>query len=76
MIFKLLFFTFAMITAPIGSYFLTVNTIFKGNSTYAGGLAALVANFVLIGYVIVAFADDKAERGEAEGTSDEKKKLR
>lgn len=27
---KLLAFTFAMIVVPIGSYFLTVNTVFKG----------------------------------------------
>jgi len=27
---KLLGFTFAMVVLPIGSYFLTVNTIFKG----------------------------------------------
>lgn len=29
-IFKLLAFTFAMVVFPIGSYFLTVNTIFTG----------------------------------------------
>lgn len=31
-IYKLLAFTFAMITFPIGSYFLSVNTIFGGLS--------------------------------------------
>lgn len=30
MIVKLLAFTFAMIVVPIGSYFATVNTVFKG----------------------------------------------
>ncbi|OQN95499.1 hypothetical protein B0A48_18371 [Cryoendolithus antarcticus] len=72
-IFKLLAFTFAMITLPIGSYFLSVKTIFKGNSTYAGALAAIMANVVLIGYVVVAFNDDKSEREEAE---EERKKDR
>lgn len=31
-IYKLLAFTFAMVVFPISSYFLTVNTIFKGIS--------------------------------------------
>ncbi|KAM0724234.1 hypothetical protein Q7P37_000116 [Cladosporium fusiforme] len=61
-IFKLLAFTFAMITLPIGSYFLSVNAIFGGNSTYAGATAAVVANIVLLSYVVVAFNDDKSER--------------
>ncbi|KAI1082953.1 hypothetical protein F5B20DRAFT_530948 [Whalleya microplaca] len=64
-ILKLLAFTFAMVVIPIGSYFLTVNTIFKGNSTYAGGLAALMANVVLVGYVIVAMNEDQTEQLEA-----------
>ncbi|KAK8181550.1 vacuolar ATPase assembly integral membrane protein VMA21 [Phyllosticta capitalensis] len=68
-IMKLLGFTLAMIVLPIGSYFLTVNTIFRGNSTLAGGLAAVMANVVLIGYVIVAFKEDQSERLEAEKKS-------
>ncbi|KAI0482654.1 VMA21-like domain-containing protein [Xylariaceae sp. FL0804] len=62
---KLLGFTLAMITVPIGSYFLTVNTLFKGNTTYAGGLAAVMANVVLIGYVVVAMSEDQTEQLEA-----------
>ncbi|EON64160.1 vacuolar ATPase assembly integral membrane protein VMA21 [Coniosporium apollinis CBS 100218] len=68
-IFKLLAFTFAMVVFPIGSYFATVNTIFRGkmsNSTFAGATAAFIANVVLIGYVIVAMKEDQSERLEAE----------
>ncbi|KAH7417112.1 vacuolar ATPase assembly integral membrane protein [Cadophora sp. MPI-SDFR-AT-0126] len=67
-IFKLLGFTLAMVVCPIGSYFLTLNTIFKGmsfgsrcNSTWAGATAAIIANVVLIGYVLVAFNEDQTE---------------
>ncbi|KAG6005795.1 vacuolar ATPase assembly integral membrane protein vma21 [Claviceps maximensis] len=63
-IMKLLGFTFAMIVVPIGSYFLTVHTIFNGNGSLAGGLAALLANVVLISYVIVAMReDDSGQQG-------------
>ncbi|KAK4464902.1 hypothetical protein QBC42DRAFT_262585 [Cladorrhinum samala] len=63
-IFKLLAFTFGMIVIPIGSYYVTVDNLFNGNSTYAGALAAIMANVVLIGYILVAMAEDKSDREE------------
>ncbi|KAF2118459.1 VMA21-like domain-containing protein [Lophiotrema nucula] len=69
-IWKLLSFTFAMFTLPLGTYFFTKAFVFRGNSTYAGALAAIMANVVLIGYVVVAMKEDQSERMEEE----EKKK--
>ncbi|MCJ1455086.1 vacuolar ATPase assembly integral membrane protein vma21 [Mycoblastus sanguinarius] len=65
-IYKLLGFTVAMIVGPIGTYFLTLNTIFRGSSTWAGATAAFMANMVLIAYVIVAFKDDESEKQATE----------
>jgi hypothetical protein len=64
-IFKLLGFTFAMIVGPIGTYFLTLNTVFRGNSTFAGATAAIMANVVLVAYVIIAMREDQTEAIEA-----------
>ncbi|KAK0731775.1 hypothetical protein B0H67DRAFT_86343 [Lasiosphaeris hirsuta] len=59
---KLLVFTFAMIVVPIGSYFLTVDNLFKGNSTFAGALAAIMANVVLVAYIVAAMREDQSEQ--------------
>ncbi|KAH8602531.1 vacuolar ATPase assembly integral membrane protein [Bisporella sp. PMI_857] len=64
-IYKLLGFTLAMAVVPITSYFLTLNSIFGGNSTWAGATAALMANVVLIGYIIVAMKEDDSEPTKA-----------
>ena len=58
---KLLVFTALMVFAPISVYFLTASTIFKGNNTWAGATAAVTANVVLIGYIIVAIKEDQGE---------------
>lgn len=66
MIIKLLTFTALMFAAPICIYFLTAKTIFAGNNTWAGATAAVTANVVLIGYIIVAVREDQGERAEGE----------
>ncbi|KAJ4296233.1 vacuolar ATPase assembly integral membrane protein vma21 [Kalmusia sp. IMI 367209] len=81
-IWKLLSFTFAMVTLPIGTYFFIVNFVFigmlyamglvrgnadaeePGNNTWGGALAAIMANIVLIAYIVMAMRDDQAEQQE------------
>lgn len=53
---KLIAFSVAMIILPLTTFFL-----FQGlgaGPIWSGGVAALVANIVLIGYVVVAFTED------------------
>jgi hypothetical protein len=45
-----------------------------GNSTYAGSLAAIVANAVLISYIFLAMAEDKEEQQQAASSGGEGKK--
>ncbi|KAK5987616.1 Vacuolar ATPase assembly integral membrane protein vma-21 [Cladobotryum mycophilum] len=63
---KLLGFSLAMIVIPISSYFLTVHRVFNGNASLAGGMAALLANVILVSYVIVAMNEDQSEQNPGE----------
>jgi vacuolar ATPase assembly integral membrane protein VMA21 len=58
---KLGIFSVAMFAAPITAYYVARDRLFGGNATYSGGLAAFVANVVLIGYVVAAFMEDQGE---------------
>ncbi|KAE8352095.1 VMA21-like domain-containing protein [Aspergillus coremiiformis] len=69
-IFKLLGFSVAMISLPIGMYFIAVK--FGASPTVAGIIAAVAANVVLFTYVYVAWQDDRLER-EAETKKNNKK---
>ncbi|GAA5833331.1 hypothetical protein JCM5353_008537 [Sporobolomyces roseus] len=63
-VWKLSIFTLLMILGPIGTYFLTLNYYFR-DPTPAAISAALVANLVLVGFVVVAFMEDSDDSKNA-----------
>lgn len=65
MYYKLAFFSVALFAAPLTAYYVSIDRFFEGNPNYAGGLAALVANLVLVGYVTVAFLEDQGSAAPA-----------
>ncbi|KAJ3072579.1 vacuolar ATPase assembly integral membrane protein vma21 [Podochytrium sp. JEL0797] len=70
---KLAFFSIAMFTLPIGVYFYTIDNVFNGESLYSAICAAVTANVVLIGYVVVAFMEDSGEDASSKKSVDSKK---
>lgn len=55
-----------MFLLPLLTYYIALPRV-GGSSTWAGGLAALSANVVLIGYVVAAFLEDDGMGASASG---------
>ncbi|KAL2112501.1 hypothetical protein VUR80DRAFT_7354 [Thermomyces stellatus] len=64
-----LVFTLAMLVLPLGSYFLSLNSLFGGNTVWSAATAALVANLVLAAFVVQALREDRSDKraAKAEG---------
>ncbi|EPQ26621.1 uncharacterized protein PFL1_05942 [Pseudozyma flocculosa PF-1] len=56
---KFLVFSITLFVAPLSAFFLAKDRWLDGNATYAGGLAAIVVNIVLVAYIVSAFLEDK-----------------
>ncbi|CAE6431031.1 VMA21 domain-containing protein [Rhizoctonia solani AG-1 IA] len=61
-LFKLSGFSIALAVVPLSSYFLSMNYLWGGNSTYAALTAIVSANVVLIAYILLSISDDRASR--------------
>ncbi|KAG2209367.1 hypothetical protein INT46_002610 [Mucor plumbeus] len=66
---KLMVFTAALFAFPIVTFFVTLHSLFDGNTTYAGGAAALMANVIVGLYIVVAMLERPKE-----SVTNEKKK--
>lgn len=62
-----------MFAAPLTAYYFSRDRVFGGNPTYAGGFAALIANVVLVGYVIAAFLEDQGDVSASKQREEAKK---
>ncbi|KAK6505441.1 vacuolar ATPase assembly integral membrane protein vma21 [Arthrobotrys musiformis] len=58
---KLFSFTVAMLFGPIGCYYISTNYLFPGSTVLGASIAAVVANVVLVLFILVAMKEDDGE---------------
>ncbi|GHJ87349.1 hypothetical protein NliqN6_3751 [Naganishia liquefaciens] len=58
---KLLVFAVLVAVVPIATYFITIDRLWHGSTTWAAISAVFAANLVLVSYVIVAFREDAVD---------------
>ncbi|CAO0802388.1 unnamed protein product [Mucor circinelloides] len=67
---KLMVFTAALFAFPIVTFFATLHSLFDGNTTYAGGAAALMANVIVGLYIVVAMLEKPRDSVTSEKKKD------
>ncbi|THU84871.1 hypothetical protein K435DRAFT_959196 [Dendrothele bispora CBS 962.96] len=70
---KLLIFSLSLGIAPLTAYFASLKYIWNGNTTFAALTAVVIANAVLVAYIITSVYEDKRPQ---DVPSEESKKKR
>ncbi|KAJ1983173.1 hypothetical protein H4R33_004856 [Dimargaris cristalligena] len=65
---KLVLTTLCMIFLPITGFVLSRDHLFQGNTIYSSILAVVLANLVLVVFIVMAVMDDKKGRAELAAT--------
>ncbi|KDR83865.1 hypothetical protein GALMADRAFT_86504 [Galerina marginata CBS 339.88] len=60
-LFKLIVFSVSLGVIPLASYFLSLDYLWHGNSTFAAITAVVAANVVLVAYIISSVLEDKKD---------------
>lgn len=64
-LFKLSGFSMALAIVPLSSYFISMNYVWGGNSTYAAITAIVSANVVLVLYILLSISEDRGAQSGA-----------
>jgi hypothetical protein len=72
----LLVFSALVMTLPLAAYFGSLRWLFgAGQDVYAAALAVVVANVILVGYVVLAFLDDDHDSNSGHELKTRKEKM-
>jgi len=71
---KLLIFSLSLGIVPIAGYFASLKFLWKGDATYAAITAVVLANIVLVAYIVTSIWEDQNSAPGKTATPETKKK--